>query len=115
MILDGIRKLYVLTDQEKAYDESLIISEEGGNVFYAADFTPTEREFILTCARIAFLEETEMTMSAAVGYTTPVLSVTNADKPATHLHSMLTDLRSYQQELFHKLSPYAILSEGEAL
>ena len=113
MILDGVRRLYVLTEHEADYREALIRRGEGG-VFYDAVFTPTEREFILTCARIAFLEETEMTVSTAVGYTTPVLSVTNADKPAANLHNMLADLRAYQQELFHKLSPYAVLSEGEA-
>lgn len=109
MILDGIRKLYVLTEQDQAFDEGLILQNEG-SIFYDAEFSPTEKEFILTCARIAFMEETEMTVSSAVGYTTPVLSITNADKPAANLHNMLADLRGYQQELFHKLAPYAVLS-----
>lgn len=112
MILDGIRKLYVLTEREKDYSEKNIRHRKKG-VFYRADFSPTQKEFILTCARIAFLEETEMTVSAAVGYTTPVLTVTNADKPAANLHNMLLDLRAYQQELFHKLCPYAVLSAAE--
>lgn len=112
MILDGIRKLYVLTEHETDYSDKKIRRRKKG-VFYQADMTPTQKEFILTCARIAFLEETEMTVSAAVGYTTPVLTVTNADKPAANLHNMLLDLRAYQQELFHKLSPYAVLSSAE--
>lgn len=113
MILDGIRKLYVLTEQEERYDDALILRTEEGTT-YDADFSPTEKEFIMVCARIAFFEETEMTVSAAVGYTTPVLTVTNADKPAANLRNMLGDLRSYQQELFHKLAPYAVLSSAEA-
>lgn len=113
MILDGIRKLYVLTEQEERYDDALILRTEEG-MTYDADFSPTEKEFIMVCARIAFFEETEMTVSAAVGYTTPVLTVTNADKPAANLRNMLGDLRSYQQELFHKLAPYAVLSSAEA-
>ena len=113
MILDGIRKLYVLTEQEERYDDTLILRTEEG-MTYDADFSPTEKEFIMVCARIAFFEETEMTVSAAVGYTTPVLTVTNADKPAVNLRNMLGDLRSYQQELFHKLAPYAVLSSVEA-
>lgn len=113
MILDGIRKLYVLTEQEARYDDTLILRTEEG-MTYDADFSPTEKEFIMVCARIAFFEETEMTVSAAVGYTTPVLTVTNADKPAVNLRNMLGDLRSYQQELFHKLAPYAVLSSAEA-
>lgn len=112
MILDGIRKLYVLTEHEADYSDKKIRRRNKG-VFYQADMTPTQKEFILTCARIAFLEETEMTVSAAVGYTTPVLTITNADKPAANLHNMLLDLRAYQQELFHKLSPYAVLSSAE--
>lgn len=112
MILDGIRKLYVLTEREQDYSDMKILRRKKG-VFYEMDITPTQKEFILTCARIAFLEETEMTVSAAVGYTTPVLTVTNADKPAANLHNMLLDLRAYQQELFHKLSPYAVLSSAE--
>ncbi len=112
MILDGIRKLYVLTEREQDYSDMKILRRKKG-VFYEMDITPTQKEFILTSARIAFLEETEMTVSAAVGYTTPVLTVTNADKPAANLHNMLLDLRAYQQELFHKLSPYAVLSSAE--
>lgn len=112
MILDGIRKLYLLTEQEMRYSDSLVL-RTGMGIFFDADFSPTEREFIMVCARIAFFEETEMTVSAAVGYTTPVLTVTNADKPAANLRNMLGDLRSYQQELFHKLSPYAVLSTTE--
>lgn len=113
MILDGIRTLYVLMEQEERYDGTRIFCTEEGTI-YNADFSPTEREFIMVCARIAFFEETEMTVSVTVGYTTPVLTVTNADKPAANLRNMLSDLRSYQQELFHKLVPYAVLSLAEA-
>ena len=40
MILDGIRKLYVLTEQEKDYSEKNIRHRKKG-VFYRADFSPT--------------------------------------------------------------------------
>lgn len=115
MIVQAIKRLLIDTGRALKYDAAMLKEEEhvdGENVtketFIDLDFAIDEEMYILICAKINFFKKVQSDVNNIVGYTTDALTVTNADKPYTHLQDTINSLENERRITYYKMIRFCL-------
>lgn len=107
MVIAGIERLYIDTGRAVEYDEAMILTE-GEETTFKVSLPVDEKAYALLCAQINFFRKVQSDVNNIVGYTTDALTVTNADKPYTHLKDTIGCLEQERRITFYKMSRYLL-------
>lgn len=110
MIISGIKTLFIDTGRASAYNKNMITweeTEEGTALCFAQDLPIDEEKYVLLVAQIAFFKRVQSDVNNIVGYTTDALTVTNADKPYSHLQDTIANLENERRIVFYKMTNYS--------
>lgn len=111
MIIDGIRKLYVMTNRPSAYSNDMFYEDgdaEEVEIFFKEDLPVNERYYVLLLAQIAFYKKVQADVNNIVGYTTNAISLTNADKPYVNLKDSIDALEKEARIIYYKMVDYTL-------
>lgn len=107
IIIQAIKRLFVDTGRALLYDENKYIIIDGKK-YYDYIFEIDEEAYVLLCAKIGFFQKVQTDVNNIVGYTTDALTVTNADKPYSHLQNSIEENEKLRRELFYRMVRFTL-------
>lgn len=107
MIYKAIRRLYVDTDRDEAYSDSLFVEGDEGTMLIN-ELRADEWEYIMCLAKKAFFKKVQTSVNEMVSYSTDALTVTQGDKPYANLKNTIDDLERERIELYHRMHRFSL-------
>lgn len=112
IVTRGIRKLYVDTGRSDEYVSIGYTTDDEYNLYFQADLTPVETEYVLIIAKKLFYETVQSSVNTMVSYSTNALTVTQGDKPYANIANTLDKLEHERIITYYKMIPYTMSAEG---